>query len=606
MAAMHGGRRLSQPLPSSPGQKPARMRPEGPKKLGIHRTQSDYFGANPLKDNDKYVACSKCTFENLSILNFCEACDADLRAAKRKSNQKQRKRDSALVASLSTREERNVAKAIKLSLKVLDSEERGALREGKEDAKVFPAAMFPPCDVSFDLSNVDATYRGSYKGKCPVCKKSEAKSRDMFVPTCLHMICITCLESRARACLRQKLPLRCYRSSCKKRYTKQAISELCRGSHKHQEIVAKLTIACDLPRAPTIYKVQAGDKFAVVFFRAVKSGRRPIDSIIIKSDDNKVKIPDAQSPQIIPNLKNGREYTFVAYSVNSVGKSNPSNRSAPVVPCPTKDGTPVEEIFNTLCLLKDINPKVLVKLLKKTVASNMVSFRASRSQPHSKNLVKAITKTLRNVQDRSIHGGLIGAKKAAAVEVCFNPVHVRSFLRRRGKFKKAGIPYGAGFAFFSTPQQYIQSVFTTNLDPNRFHDVSDQGFYGRGVYFGTKHVRTDHDTFILALTLQGNRKTVEPKLGQSLSPGFQSHYGDSDAGRDELVIFHKDQILPLMVVHTHDSLYVLHNFDSAREERQAHRSPPPPPTAPGPKKKQGGPKSPNAHDGKNCAGCVVS
>jgi len=106
----------------------------------------------------------------------------------------------------------------------------------------------------------------------------------------------------------------------------------------------------------------------------------------------------------------------------------------------------------------------------------------------------------------------------------------------------------------------------------------NRGYYGAGVYFGTKHVRCNHNTFIMALVLEGKRIQVPYKVGVPLRKGYQSHYGDDKTyGRDELVIFDKNQIIPIAVIHTSKSQRTLQDFDfenPSKNMKISHRVPP--------------------------------
>eukprot|EP00465_Bigelowiella_longifila_P012044 CAMPEP_0185258812 /NCGR_PEP_ID=MMETSP1359-20130426/7689_1 /TAXON_ID=552665 /ORGANISM="Bigelowiella longifila, Strain CCMP242" /LENGTH=384 /DNA_ID=CAMNT_0027844473 /DNA_START=264 /DNA_END=1418 /DNA_ORIENTATION=+ len=331
------------------------------------------------------------------------------------------------------------------------------------------------------------------------------------------------------------------------------------------------------PLKPEITKVEPGDRFAVVWFRKNESVDSPVDTVIIQSTCGNVIIPDAQSPQIVPNLNNDTEYRFVAASFNDEGGSGLSALSDPVSPYESKLGDP-RSMFKSLTSLKDFEPQTVVDFLARNEASSMLSFHISDNHT-SRNLLKKIGQAVKRREDVKIYGGLTSGKSMGGAEICVNPVLVKQFIQKQAEFRRRGIPCKATFAFHGTAIQNIKSICTTNLDPARVGKNSgNRGYYGAGVYFGTKHVRCNHNTFIMALVLEGKRIQVPYKVGVPLRKGYQSHYGDDKTyGRDELVIFDKNQIIPIAVIHTSKSQRTLQDFDfenPSKNMKISHRVPP--------------------------------
>lgn len=134
-----------------------------------------------------------------------------------------------------------------------------------------------------------------------------------------------------------------------------------------------------------------------------------------------------------------------------------------------------------------------------------------------------------------------------------NPILLKQLAKKRDEFRQAGIPFEVSFAFHGTKDRNLKSIVETGLDPAYLGKTTgNNGFYGSGVYFNTKYVNPqwNYNRYLMCLVLQGNRKPVSFGVGQAQQAGYQSHYGDSGMGFDELCIFDKDQIIPLYVVHS--------------------------------------------------------
>jgi len=250
-----------------------------------------------------------------------------------------------------------------------------------------------------------------------------------------------------------------------------------------------------------------------------------------------------------------------------------------VCPFESKLGDP-RSMFKSLTSLKDFEPQTVVDFLARNEASSMLSFHISDNHT-SRNLLKKINQAIKKREDIKLYGGLTSNKAVEGTEICVNPVLVKQFIQKQAEFRRRGIPCKATFAFHGTAVQNIKSICTTNLDPARVGKNSgNRGYYGAGVYFGTKHVRCNHNTFIMALVLEGKRIKVPYKIGVPLRKGYQSHYGDNRSyGRDELVIFDKNQIIPIAVIHTNKNQRTLQDYDfenPSKNMKISHRVPPPP------------------------------
>jgi len=142
-----------------------------------------------------------------------------------------------------------------------------------------------------------------------------------------------------------------------------------------------------------------------------------------------VIIPDAQSPQIVPNLNNDTEYRFVAASLNDEGSSGLSVASDPVCPFESKLGDP-RSMFKSLTSLKDFEPQTVVDFLARNEASSMLSFHISDNHT-SRNLLKKINQAIKKREDIKLYGGLTSNKAVEGTEICVNPVLVKQFIQKQ-------------------------------------------------------------------------------------------------------------------------------------------------------------------------------
>jgi len=142
----------------------------------------------------------------------------------------------------------------------------------------------------------------------------------------------------------------------------------------------------------------------------------------------------------------------------------------------------------------------------------------------------------------------------AAAQLLILPGHTAAFVRKMEELRAAGRPCLPCVAFHSTPHRdAVRGISTGNFDPEKC-GRHDQGYYGRGTYFHMNIAQggAGGDTF-LSLILKGREYSVSgangrgPKLGAPLEPGYDSHVASDRLQTGETVIFHQDQMLPLML-----------------------------------------------------------
>merc|ERR1711964_806000 len=112
----------------------------------------------------------------------------------------------------------------------------------------------------------------------------------------------------------------------------------------------------------------------------------------------------------------------------------------------------------------------------------------------------------------------------------------------------AGRPWLPCLAFHSTPYADARiGISLNNFDPNKC-GRHDAGYYGRGTYFHTKVPyggAGPRNTF-LSLILKGREFALTYRLGCQLEPGYDSHIAADRMHSGETVIFHPDQMIPVL------------------------------------------------------------
>ena len=211
----------------------------------------------------------------------------------------------------------------------------------------------------------------------------------------------------------------CHESECNVPLPKLFVIAII-GSEKSKQLFAQKKQKPPMP--PKITKIESGDQFCVVYFEIESNKNSPVESVIIQDENqeilsyikqkntiqnktklvcchfflffhifceilsgcvssiprklihpplpeffqnikqNKKKVANAQSPQIIPELKNGNKYRFFGISINDSGFSEKSALSDVIMPMDLSKGVTIDTLRQALEQLDTVEVKIKFKM----------------------------------------------------------------------------------------------------------------------------------------------------------------------------------------------------------------------------------------------------